>query len=300
MQIELEIHGALHACCHPGFEVGQQVQWEIARLRHPDGTVVYELNDHDVLSDSGVPVAGVHGTVKEIHYIDRRYEPAIGDPVQLLPTGEPARITPTTSVPAGTDFDHDLIHVTLKLQDPGQMPEICDWDPQLECPAEPGAREGVARAQFELSDAAVQLRELAEELAQRYGHLADARIDATGLASLLPRARGAAEVHWRLDFTDVPAQLVMEIAGVEFTFLPDTASIRQVERIVEAVAAGRLREEQRAKGASLVLEMSIELADGTTITQRDTVQGIAGQDSFSIIGPLGDRLARTGAFTAWA
>ncbi|WP_461635013.1 hypothetical protein, partial [Glutamicibacter soli] len=60
MQIELEIHGALHACCHPGFEVGQQVQWEIARLRHPDGTVVYELNDHDVLSDSGVPVAAVH------------------------------------------------------------------------------------------------------------------------------------------------------------------------------------------------------------------------------------------------
>ncbi|MGN0127419.1 DUF6578 domain-containing protein, partial [Glutamicibacter soli] len=131
MQIELEIHGALHACCHPGFEVGQQVQWEIARLRHPDGTVVYELNDHDVLSESGVPVAAVDGTVTEIHYIDRHYEPAIGDPVQLLPTGEPARITPTTSVPAGTDFDHDLIHVTLKLQDPGQLPEICDWDPQL-------------------------------------------------------------------------------------------------------------------------------------------------------------------------
>ena len=300
MQIELEIHGALHACCHPGFEVGEQVQWEIARLRHPDGTVVCELNDHDTLGESGVPVAAVDCTVTEIHYIDRHYEPAIGDPVQLLPTGEPDRITPTTSVPAGTDFDHDLIHVTVELQDPGQLPEICDWDPQLDCPAEPGAREGAARAQFELSSAAVHLREFAQELVQRYGHLADARIDATGQASLLPRAWGAAEVHWRLDFTDVPAQLVMEIAGVEFNFLPDAASIRQMAQIVEAVAAGRLRDEQRATGDSLVLEMSIELADGTTISQRDTLQGIAGQDSFSIIGPVGDRLARTGAFTPWA
>lgn len=299
MQIELETYGALHACCHPGFEVGQQVQWEIARLRHPDGTVVYELNDHHTLSESGVPVAAVDGTVTEIHYIDRHYEPAIGDPVQLLPTGEPARITPTTSVPAGTDFDHDLIHVTLKLQDPGQLPEICDWDPQLDCPAEPGSREGVARAQFELSGPAVQLRELAAGLARRYGHLADARIDATGQGSMVPRALGAAEVHWRLDFTDVPAQLVLEIADVEFSFLPDAASIMQMERIVEAVAAGRIRDTQRATGDCLVLEMSIELADGTTISQRDTVQGIAGQDSFSVIGPVGNRLARTGTFAPW-
>ncbi|ALD64103.1 hypothetical protein AFL94_09405 [Arthrobacter sp. LS16] len=300
MQIELDIHGALHACCHPGFSVGQKVHWEIARLRHPEGTVVYELNDHDTLSESGVPVASVHGTVTEIHYIDHHYEPAIGDPGQLLPTGEPARITPTTSVPAGTDFEHDLIHVTLELQDPNHLPQICDWDPRLDCPADPGLREDTARAQFELSSPAAHLRELAQELDQRYGHLADARIDATGQGSMVPRALGAAEVHWRLDFTDAPAQLVMEIAGVEFTFLPDTASIRQMERIVEAVAAGRLREEQRATGASLVLEMSIELADGTTISQRDTLQGIAGQDSFSIIGPVGDRLARTGAFTPWA
>lgn len=299
MQIELEIYGALHACCHPGFEVGQQVQWEIARLRHPDGTVVYELNDHDTLSESGVPVAAVDGTVTEIHYIDRRYEPAIGDPVQLLPTGEPARITSTTSVPAGTDFDHDLIHVTLKLQDPGQLPDICDWDPQLECPAEPGVREDAARAQFELSNAAVQLRELAADVAQRYCHVAKVRIDAAGWGSLLPRARGAAAVHWRLDFTDIPAQLLLRIAGVDWTFLLDEPSIMQLGQIVEAVAAGRLRDEQRATGASLLLEMSIDLAGGATLTQRDTIQGVAARDSFSVVGPVGERLARSGTFTPW-
>ncbi|RKS22816.1 hypothetical protein DFO58_0864 [Arthrobacter sp. AG1021] len=300
MQIELEIYGALHACCHPGFEVGQQVQWEIARLRHPDGTVVYELDDHGTLSASGVPVAAVDGTVTEIHYIDHHYEPAMGAARHLLPTGEPARMTPTSSVPAGTDFDHDLIHATLQLQDPGQLPDICDWDPQLDCPAETGIREAAAREEFALSGAAAQLRELAEELARRYGHLAKVRSDVLGQASLLPRARGAGDVQWRLDFTDTPVQLVVEIAGVEFTYLPDTASIRQLEQMVEAVAAGRVRERQRAMGACLVLEMSIELTDGSTLTQRDTAQGIAAQESFSIIGPVGDRLARNGAFNPWA
>ncbi|MBM7768611.1 hypothetical protein [Glutamicibacter nicotianae] len=279
MQIELDISGALHACCHPGFAVGEKVRWEFARLRYPDGTVVYELNDHDTFSESGVPVSPVHGIVADIHYIDHHYEPAIGDPGVLLPSGEPARITPTTSVPAGTDFNHDLIHVTLELLDPNQLPQICDWDPQLGCPSDPSAREDAARAQFELSSASVHLRELAEELAKRYGHFAQVRSDGLGQISMLPRAAGAAEVHWRLDFSDVPTQLA---------------------QIVEAVTAGRLEEQRQATGASMVLAMSIELADGTTLIQRDTVHGFGGQDAFAVIGPLGDRLARTGEFTPWA
>ena len=299
MQIELDIHGALHACCHPGFAVGEKVRWEIARLRHPDGTMACELNDHDTLSESGVPVSWVYGTVVDIHYIDHHYEPAIGDPGQLLPAGEPARITPTTSVPAGTDFNHDLIHVTLELQDPEQLPQICDWDPQLDCPADPGVRDDAARAQFALSSASVHLRELAEDLAQRYAHLALVRSDGLGQISLLPRGQGAAEVHWRLDFSDVPTQLVLTVAGAEWTWPADAATIGQLEQIVEAVATGRLEEQRQATGASLVLEMSIELADGTTLIQRDTVQGFAGQDSFAVSGPLGDRLARSGAFTPW-
>lgn len=299
MQIELDISGALHACCHPGFAVGEKVRWEVARLRYPDGTVVYELNDHDTFSESGVPVASVHGTVADIHYIDHHYEPAIGDPGQLLPAGEPARITPTTSVPAGTDFNHELIHVTLELLDPNQLPQIFDWDPQLGGPPDPSVREDAARAQFELSSASVHLRELAEELAQRYGHVALVRSDGLGQISMLPRAAGAAEVHWRLDFSDVPTLLVLTVAGAEWTWPADAASIGQLEQIVDAVAAGRLEEQRQATGASMVLAMSIELADGTTLTQRDTVQGFAGQDSFAVIGPLGDRLARSGAFIPW-
>ncbi|WP_190263609.1 hypothetical protein [Glutamicibacter nicotianae] len=300
MQIELDISGALHACCHPGFAVGEKVLWEIARLRYPDGTVVYELNDHDTFSESGMPVSPVHGIVADIHYIDHHYEPAIGDPGVLQPSGEPARITPTTSVPAGTDFNHDLIHVILELLDPNQLPQICDWDPQLDCPSDPSAREDAARAQFELSSASVHLRELAEELAKRYGHLAQVRSDGLGQISMLPRAAGAAEVHWRLDFSDVPTQLVLTVAGAEWTWPADAASIGRLAQIVEAVTAGRLEEQRQATGASMVLAMSIELADGTTLIQRDTVHGFGGQDAFAVIGPLGDRLALTGEFTPWA
>lgn len=123
MLISVEIYGALHACCHEEFSVGDQVSWPLAQVRNSRGEITFQLDDHGTFDGTGVPVAAVPARVARIQYRDR---------VRAGHTGSSGlagevRVQDTVQVPAGTAFDHDWIIATLHV-DAQSLPPLADWD----------------------------------------------------------------------------------------------------------------------------------------------------------------------------
>ncbi|MGH3651375.1 hypothetical protein [Glutamicibacter sp.] len=128
MQITVEIYGALHACCHPAFSVGDQVSWQLAQVRNGRGEISFELDDHGTFDGTGVPVAAVAARVVRIQYRDHEPAAKTGAPRGLADGPVPAAVVDTLHVPEGTDFDHDWIVVGLEVADPKSLPPLADWD----------------------------------------------------------------------------------------------------------------------------------------------------------------------------
>ncbi|MGO2937434.1 MAG: hypothetical protein ACTICQ_07635 [Glutamicibacter arilaitensis] len=123
MLIRVEIYGGLHACCHEGFSVGDQVRWQLAQVRNSRGAITFELDDHGTFDCTGVPVAAVPALVARIQYRDRVRAGQAGS----SGLADEVRVQDTVHVPAGTDFDHDWIIATLQV-DARSLPPLADWD----------------------------------------------------------------------------------------------------------------------------------------------------------------------------
>ncbi|MGJ3403148.1 hypothetical protein [Glutamicibacter sp. Je.9.36] len=123
MQITVEIYGALHACCHSAFSVGDHVRWQLAQVRNGRGEISFELDDHGTFDGTGVPVAAVAARVVRIQYRDHGRAAKAGGLAD-----DPVPVVDTLHVPEGTDFDHDWIVVGLEIADPKSLPPLADWD----------------------------------------------------------------------------------------------------------------------------------------------------------------------------
>ncbi|HJX79678.1 DUF6578 domain-containing protein [Glutamicibacter sp.] len=295
MQIKVNIEGWAHACCGQAFSVGDTIKWEMAQLRSAQGDVRFELNDHDELSASGVPVSLVAARVVSIEFADRDYVAAIGDPHEMVESGQPAKITKASHVPAGTDFAHSAIIVALQVHDPESLPPVHDWDPQ----ADFGENEEFERLEaaridiYRKSELREELVGLIEQLARNYGIVARARFDDLGNASFVPNNNQAASIHWRVDFETDKPRLLAEIARADWEFELDERHIGLLGQIVGAAAEGRITDRRRGwRMNAMSMEMVIELASGQKLKQRQKIEGYFGKGNFGILGAMGDRMTR--------
>ncbi|WP_404285323.1 DUF6578 domain-containing protein [Glutamicibacter arilaitensis] len=184
MQIKVELDGSLHGCCGSAFSTGDTIRWVLGQLRSPNGEISFQLDDHEQLSTSGVPVAPVTARVLAIEYVDRRYVSAVGDPRQMIPADEPPAVTAVVSVPEGADFDHDAILVYLDVADEELLPRVHDWNPQadFEMTDELDRLEELRSWSFRASNLRQKLVELLESLKGTYGNVATIRFDQLGNA----------------------------------------------------------------------------------------------------------------------
>lgn len=295
MQIKVNIEGWAHACCGAAFSTGDTIQWVMARLRSPQGEVRFELDDHDQLSDSGVPVSSVTARVASIELVDRDYVPAIGDPRQMIVSQAPARITEVTHIPAGTDFDHDSIIVTLDVFDPASLPPVHEWNPRTEVdvPDEFEQLHSVQIASYQESELREHLAKLLQRLTKTYATVASVRFDQLGNASLVPTNEEAASVHWLLEFAMDKPRIIADIAQVEWEFELDEQHLDLLGQIVDAVARGQITDRRRGwRMKAMSMEMVIELDSGQQLKQRQKIEGYFGKGNFGIVGAMGDRMSR--------
>ncbi|HAY43851.1 MAG TPA: hypothetical protein DCY59_10015 [Micrococcaceae bacterium] len=293
MQIKVKIDGWTHACCGSAFSTGDTVEWVMAQLRSPRGEVRFELDDHDQLRDSDVPVNSVRARIVSIELVDRDYVPAIGDPRQMIASEAPARIMEVTHVHAGTDFDHDSIIVSLEVLDRASLPPVHEWNPQTaaDVPDEFEQLQSIRIAMYQKSELRQQLANLLERLARTYETVASVRFDQLGNASLVPVNEAAAAVHWHLEFATDKPRIIADIAKAEWEFELDEQHIDLLGQIIDAAAQGHITDRRRGwRMKAMSMEMVIELDSGQQLKQRQKIEGYFGKGNFGIVGAMGDRM----------